>query len=35
MKGMNIGKAALLALVGSFAVYGQKRVRIPVKTKTV
>ena len=31
MTGLNIGKAALLALVASFAVYGRERVRIPEK----
>ena len=31
MNGMNIGKAAVLALVASWAIYGQERVRIPVK----
>ena len=28
---MNIGKAAVLALVASWAIYGQERIRIPVK----
>ena len=28
---MNIGKAAILALVASWAIYGQERVRIPVE----
>ena len=28
---MNIGKAAILALVASWAIYGQERVRIPQK----
>ena len=28
---MNIGKAAVLALVASWAIYGQERVRIPVE----
>ena len=28
---MNIGKAAVLALVASWAIYGQQRVRIPEK----
>ena len=31
MTGLNIGKAAVLALVASFAVYGTERVRVPVK----
>ena len=31
MNGMNIGKAAVLALVASWAIYGQERVRIPEK----
>ena len=31
MNGMNIGKAAVLALVASWAIYGQERVRIPVE----
>ena len=28
---MNIGKAAVLALVASWAIYGQERVRIPIE----
>ena len=31
MNGLNIGKAAVLALVASWAIYGTERVRIPVK----
>ena len=33
MNGLNIGKAAVLALVASWAIYGTERVRIPVDKK--
>ena len=35
MKAMNIGMAAVMALVGSFAIYGQKRVRTPAPKKSI
>ena len=34
MTGLNIGKAALMAVVASFAIYGRERIRIPPPKKS-
>ena len=34
MTGLNIGKAALMAVVASFVVYGRERIRTPAPKKS-